>query len=146
MAAKNALVHRRRFLKICSLKLCDIWQNFWFYCILTHSLLEILPKKRVLKLVKWFSGHYRAITSYNLPQTGLQVIHFAAYDPDAKYQLAKFGHAQKAKFRDFGFKSDPAVLTFTFRFLSSLLFFHFSCLIFFSCWAFSRLHFGGKSF
>ena len=29
-------------------------------------------------------------------------------DPDAKYQLAKFGHAQKAKF--------------TFRFLSSLLF------------------------
>ena len=100
MAAKNALVHRGRFLKICSLKLCDIWQNFWFYCILTHSLLEILPKKRVLKLVKWFSGHYRAITSYNLPQTGLQVVHFAAYDPDAKYQLAKFGHAQKAKFRD----------------------------------------------
>ena len=34
-------------------------------------------------------------------------------DPDAKYQLAKFGHAQKAKFR---------VLTFTFRFLSSLVF------------------------
>ena len=31
----------------------------------------------------------------------------------------------------FGFKSDTAVLTFTFRFLSSP-FFHFSCLIFFS--------------
>ena len=40
-------------------------------------------------------------------------------DPDAKYQLAKFGHAQKAKF---GFKSDTAVLTFTFCFLSSPLF------------------------
>ena len=39
-------------------------------------------------------------------------------DPDAKYQLAKFGHAQKAKFRDFAF-SPP-------------FFFRFSCLIFFS--------------
>ena len=27
---------------------------------------------------------------------------------------------------------------------SSPLFFRFSCLIFFSCWAFSRLHFGGQ--
>ena len=41
------------------------------------------------------------------------------------YQLAKFGHAQKAKFRDFGFKRDTAVLTFTFRFLSSPLFWLF---------------------
>ena len=120
MAAKNALVHRRRFLKICSLKLCDIWQNFWFYCILTHSLLEILPKKRVLKLVKWFSGHYRAITSYNLPQTGLQVIHFAAYDPDAKYQLVKFGHAQKAKFRDFSLSLLPSFFAFLASFFFSL--------------------------
>ena len=45
----------------------------------------------------------------------------------------------------FGFKSDTAVLTVTFRFLSSLL---FSLFLpdFFSCWAFSRLHFGGNSF
>ena len=42
-------------------------------------------------------------------------------DPDAKYQLAKFGHAQKAKFRDFRF--------FAF---SPPFFFCFSCLIFFS--------------
>ena len=35
----------------------------------------------------------------------------------------KFGHVQKAKFRDnFGFKSDTAVLTFSFRFLFSPLF------------------------
>ena len=67
-------------------------------------------------------------------------------DPDAKYQLAKFGHAQKAKFRDVGFKSDTAVLTFTFRFLSSLLFSLFLPHFFFSYWAFSRFHFGGKSF
>ena len=38
---------------------------------------------------------------------------------------------RKAKFRVFGFKSDTAVLTFTFRFLSSPSFLLF-CLIFFS--------------
>ena len=54
-------------------------------------------------------------------------------NPDAKYQLAKFGHAQKAKFLLFAF-SPP-------------FFFRFSCLIFFfSCWAFSRLHFGRRVF
>ena len=31
MAAKKAMVHRRRFLKISSLKFCDIWQNCYFY-------------------------------------------------------------------------------------------------------------------
>ena len=30
----------------------------------------------------------------------------------------KFGHEQKVKFRDLGFKSDAAVFTFSFRFLS----------------------------
>ena len=39
--------------------------------------------------------------------------------------------------QDFGFKSDTAVLTFPFRFLASF---------FFSCWAFSRLHFDEKTF
>ena len=34
MAAKKAMEHRRRFLKIYSLKFCDIWQNFYFYSIL----------------------------------------------------------------------------------------------------------------
>ena len=46
----------------------------------------------------------------------------------------------------FGFKSDTAVLTFTFRFLSSLLFSLFLPHFFFSFWAFSRLRFGEKSF
>ena len=36
-------------------------------------------EKRVLTLVEWFSGHCSAIKSYNLPQTGLQVVHFAAF-------------------------------------------------------------------
>ena len=37
MAAKKAMVHRRRFLKIYSLKFCDIWQNFYFYRILNNE-------------------------------------------------------------------------------------------------------------
>ena len=36
-------------------------------------------EKRVLKLVEWFSGHCRAIKSQNLPQSGLQVVHLAAF-------------------------------------------------------------------
>ena len=31
------MVRRRRFLKIYSLKLCDIWQNFYFYRILNNE-------------------------------------------------------------------------------------------------------------
>ena len=37
MAAKRARVHRRRFLKINSLKFCDIWQNFYFHRILNNE-------------------------------------------------------------------------------------------------------------
>ena len=37
MAAKKAVVQRRRFLKIYSLKFCDIWQNFYFYRILNNE-------------------------------------------------------------------------------------------------------------
>ena len=70
-------------------------------------------EKRVLKLVEGFSCHCRATKTYHKPV-------YRSYtsrpsDPDAKYQLAKFGHAPLPHF-------------------------------FFSCWAFSRLRFGGKSF
>ena len=37
MAAKKAIVHRRRLLKIYSLKFCRIWQNFYFYRILNNE-------------------------------------------------------------------------------------------------------------
>ena len=73
-------------------------------------------------------------------------------DLDAKYQLAKFGHAQKAKFQDkfLGLKvtQQSFFMTFTFLFLSSFLFLHFLPLFFFSLAGHfnSRLHFGGKSF
>ena len=37
MAAKKAVVQRRRFQKIYSLKFCNIWQNFYFYRILNNE-------------------------------------------------------------------------------------------------------------
>ena len=37
MAAKKAMVQRQRFLKIYSLKFCDIWQNFCFYRFLNDE-------------------------------------------------------------------------------------------------------------
>ena len=37
MAAKKAMVHRTQFLKIYSLKFCDIWQNFYFYRIIYNE-------------------------------------------------------------------------------------------------------------
>ena len=73
-------------------------------------------EKRVLKLVEWFSGHCHVIKSRTYHKPVYRSYTSRPSDPDAKYQLAKFKHAQKAKFRD------TAVLTFTFRFLSSLLF------------------------
>ena len=35
------MVNRRRFLKIYSLKLCDIWRNFYFYRILDNENLKM---------------------------------------------------------------------------------------------------------
>ena len=37
MAAKEAVVPRRQFLKIYSSKFCDIWQNFYFYRTFTNK-------------------------------------------------------------------------------------------------------------
>ena len=54
-------------------------------------------ERRVLKLVEWFSGHCRA--SYHKPV--YRSYTWRPSDQDAKYQLAKFGHAQKANFRQF---------------------------------------------
>ena len=41
MAAKKAMEHRRQFLKIYSLKFCDIWQKFYFYHILNNENFEM---------------------------------------------------------------------------------------------------------
>ena len=45
MAAKKAMIHRGRFLKIYSLKFCDIWQNFYFYPILNNENFKLEVKK-----------------------------------------------------------------------------------------------------
>ena len=47
------MVHRRRFLKICSLKFCDIWQSFYFYCILNNEnfKMEVEQTKFVMHLI-----------------------------------------------------------------------------------------------
>ena len=37
MAEKKAMEHRRRFLKIYTLKFCEIWQKFYFYRILNNE-------------------------------------------------------------------------------------------------------------
>ena len=37
MVAKKAMVHRRQFLQIYSLKFCNIWQNLYLYCILNNE-------------------------------------------------------------------------------------------------------------
>ena len=41
MAVKKAWVYQRQYLKIYSLKFCDIWQNFYFYRILNNENLKM---------------------------------------------------------------------------------------------------------
>ena len=41
MAAKKAMGQRRRLLKIYLLKFCDIWQNFYFYRIVSNENFKI---------------------------------------------------------------------------------------------------------
>ena len=60
MAAKKAMVHRRRFLKIYSLKFCDIWQNFDFYRILNNEnfKMEVEQKNFVIHLIITIQLYY----------------------------------------------------------------------------------------
>ena len=50
MVAKKAMVHRRPFLKIYSIKFCDTWQNFYFYRILNDE-----NFKMEVELYSWLS-------------------------------------------------------------------------------------------
>ena len=60
MAAKKAMVHRRRFLKIYSLKFCDIWQNFDFHRILNNEnfKMEVEQKNFVIHLIITMQLYY----------------------------------------------------------------------------------------
>ena len=41
MAVRKAMVHRRRFLNIYSLKFCVIWQNVYCYRILNNEVFKM---------------------------------------------------------------------------------------------------------
>ena len=47
------MVHRRQFLRIYSLKFCDIWQNFYFYRILNDKnfIMEVEQTNFVIQLI-----------------------------------------------------------------------------------------------
>ena len=117
---------------IATLTLCNIpyrLQITLFHCkengCLVFQAPVVIPKSQYHKLL---------LACYNLILVlFLQLLLFVVVD-------AKFGHAQKAKY------TNTAVLTFSFLFLSSPLISLFLPHFFFSCWAFSRLHFGWKRF
>ena len=99
---------------------------------LTHSPLEVLPKNAFeASRTKLFTGCTLRSLLIQMQNIGLQ--------------SARIGRRQNFVII-FGFKSDRAVLTFTFHFLSSLLFSLSLPHLFSFCWAFRRLHFGGKGF
>ena len=60
--------------------------------------------------------------------------------------LRSSGMQRKQNFEILGFKSDAAVLTFTFLFISSPLFSLFVASFFFNFAGLGRLHFGRKRF
>ena len=106
----------------------------------------VFAEKRVLKLVEWFPGHcFKELKLTTNRFTGC-TLHGLLMQMQ-NISLRSSGMCRKQNFEIvFGFKSDTAVLTFTFCFHSSPLFSLFLPHFFFSCWAFSRLCFGGKSF
>ena len=57
---KKAMVHRRQFLKIYSLKFCDIWQNFYFYRTFNNKSfkMEVEHMKFVTHLIITVQSYY----------------------------------------------------------------------------------------
>ena len=44
---EKAMVNRGRFLKIYSLKFCDIWRKFYFFCILDNEKFKMEVEKKI---------------------------------------------------------------------------------------------------
>ena len=101
--------------------------------ILTHFLLEILPKNRLFKVSRAFFWSLSGQKEPKLPETLFykSSTSLPKFDPDAKYPLPNFVLVQRVKFESF----PPLSLSLP-RFLN----------MFFFCWAFIRHYFGGKSF
>jgi len=106
---------------------------FSFFSTLTHSLLEILPKNAFWsysRVVFWSLSCYKELKLTTNPFTG-RTLHRLLIQVQ-NISLRSSGMCRKQNFEIvFGFKSDTAVLTFSFPFLSSPLFSLF-LLIFFS--------------
>ena len=58
MAAEKAMVHKRRFLKIYSLKFCDIWQKVYFYGILNNENFKMKVEQTKLMSHLIMAVHY----------------------------------------------------------------------------------------
>ena len=59
------MVHRRRFLKIYSLKFCDIWQNFYFYRILNNETFKMAVEQMIFESRLRITVQYNTIIQYN---------------------------------------------------------------------------------
>ena len=108
---------------------------FFFFCYVHPLALGDFAKKRVLKLVKWFSGHCRAIKSLNVSQSHLQAVHFAAFWSRCKISACEVQAGTESKIsRQFcGLKVTQQSWLLLFAFYPPL-FFGLSCLTFF-CFA-----------
>ena len=95
-------------------------------------------------MVFWSLSCYKELKLTTNPFTG-RTLHGLLIQMQ-NISLRSSGMRRKQNFNIvFRCKSDTVVLTFTFPFLSSPRFSLFLLILFFSCWAFSRLHFDGKS-
>ena len=102
---------------------CSVSLLTGFDCIeiyLTHSPLEILPRFEASRAVFWSLSCYKERKLTTKPCRGrtLRGLLIQMHN----FSLQSSVMRRKQKFRVLGFKSDTTVLTFTFRFLSSLLF------------------------
>ena len=109
---------------------------------LTHLPLKISPKNAFWTwAVFWSMSCYKELKLTIKPFTG-HTLHSLLIQMQ-NISLWSSGTHRKQNF----WHRETAVLTFTFRFLSSPLFLNFfASFFFFFCWAFSRLHFGENSF
>ena len=101
---------------------CYTWKSYQNY-LLTHLPLEILPKMcfEASQAVFWSLSCYKELKLITKPFTGRTLRGLLIQMQNIS--LRSSGMRRKQNFEIvFGFKSDTAVLTFTFRFLSSLLF------------------------
>ena len=109
----------------------------WRFCWKMHF--------EAIRVVCWSLSCYKELKLTTNPFTGRTLHSLLIQMQNISFRSSSVHRKQNFNIV-FGFKSDTAVLTFTFRFLSSPLFSLFLPHFFFSCWAFSRLRFDGKSF